>query len=246
MTVPSGRTDILGVGFDSVTAGEAASLAQRLITDRAGAYICTPNPEIVMMCRRDPELREAVDGSDLVLPDGVGVLWASRMLGRPLPERVTGIDLFAALLQNTQAGVYLLGGKPGVAEAAAEQLLRDHPHITIAGTAHGYYSDEEAAAGAVRACAPDITAVCLGSPKQELFMSRFRSADTGVMIGLGGALDVLAGRVKRAPESWQERGFEWLWRLMHQPGRAARQIQLPAFAAAVCVQRMQMSWKKEN
>lgn len=249
MTAPPaagpGRTDILGVGFDGVTAQEAVRRAEELIRCRAGAYICTPNPEIVMLCRRDRALRAAVGGASLVLPDGVGIVWASRVLGTPLPERVTGIDLFTALLEQTRSSLYLLGGQPGAADAAAGRIVRQYPGITIAGTAHGYFEDEDAAAAAVRACAPDIAAVCLGSPKQELFMAR-RDLGGALCLGLGGAIDVLAGRVERAPAAWQERGLEWLWRLLLEPRRIRRQIRLPGFAAAVMIQRIRKLWKKEN
>lgn len=231
------RTDVLGVGFDAVTMDEAIFEARALMARRRGAYICTPNPEIVMRCGKDEALRRAVNGADLVVPDGAGVLWAAKTLGRPLPERVPGIDLFTGLLARTNARTYLLGGRPGVAAEAARAIREAFPTAVITGLRDGYFEDDLEVVREIETNAPDIVAVCLGSPKQELWMAAHSGMNAGVMLGLGGTLDVLAGRTKRAPLPWRERGLEWLWRLLREPKRLGRQIRLLGFPPAVYRQR---------
>lgn len=239
------RTDVLGVGFDSITTDEAASCVLAMIDAGRGGYICTPNPEIVMRCQDDEALFAAVQNADLIVADGIGVVRAAKTLGRPLPERVAGIDLFTAVLSRMRGRLYLLGGRPGVAEAAARVIAARFPDVTICGVRDGYFTDESAVIADIAAARPDITAVCLGSPKQEYFMAAHHGQGLGVMLGLGGALDVLSGIKKRAPEPWRARGLEWLWRLLHEPRRLGRQLRLAAFISAVKKQRKQ-EWIKED
>lgn len=238
------RTDVLGVGFDPVTLDEAVTRAMALMQER-GAYICTPNPEIVMRCREEPSLMAAVNGADLVIPDGIGVILAAKALGRPLPERVAGFDLFTSMLERMEGSLYLLGGLPGVAERAARAITAAFPRVTVVGCRDGYFSDEAAVLRDIEGKKPALLAVCLGAGKQERFMAAHRDMDVGVMMGLGGALDVLAGNAKRAPAFWRKHGLEWLWRLVREPKRIKRQIRLPAFLLAVQRQRKQ-EWKKEG
>ncbi len=239
------RTEVLGVGFDPVTPDEAVGRVLALAEERRGAYVCTPNPEIVMLCRQNAALAEAVNGADLVCADGIGVVWAAKTLGRPLPARVAGFDLFTAVLERLRGGVFLYGGTPGTAEAAAEEIRRRYPGVTVCGTADGYEADDADVVRRIEATGPAVTAVCLGSPKQELWMAAHRGLTTGVMLGLGGTLDVLAGKTVRAPARWRERGLEWLWRLLREPKRIKRQMCLPAFLLAVRRQRIR-EWKKED
>ena len=236
------RTDVLGVGFDPVTMEEAVSRALKLM-ERRGTYICTPNPEIVMLCRKDHGLVTAVNGADMVIPDGIGVVMASKALGRPLPERVAGYDLFTEILQRMEGTVYLLGGRPGIAEAAADEIEKRCPRVTVVGCRNGYDPDEAAVIQDIEETRPGLLAVCLGAGKQERFMAAHRTPAVGLMMGLGGALDVLAGNAKRAPACWRDRGFEWLWRLLREPRRIKRQICLPAFLLAVRKQRKR-EWEK--
>ena len=230
------RTEILGVGFDAVTADEAADRALALM-ERRGAYLCTPNPEIVMAARRDPEVMAAINGADLVLPDGVGVVWAAKRLGTPLPERVAGIDLLAAVLDRMSGSVYVLGGKPGVAEKAAENIAAAHPNVSVAGARDGYFTDELALTAELGETRPDLLLVCLGAPKQELWMAAHRGLPVGLMAGLGGAVDVLAGAAERAPLWWREHSLEWLYRLLRQPSRLKRQWSLLEFVREVIVRK---------
>ncbi|MCD7748543.1 MAG: WecB/TagA/CpsF family glycosyltransferase [Oscillospiraceae bacterium] len=240
------RASILGVDFDRVTTAEAVAWAMAEMRRQRCAYVCTPNPEIVWACRRDKALRAAIAGADMTLADGVGIVWASQVLQCPVPERVSGYDFLLALLAKMEGRVFLLGGKPGVAEDAARRIQEQFPHVAVCGVHDGYFSDEEPILEAIRSARPDLLLVCLGSPKQELWMEGHRGQlPVGLMAGLGGCLDVLAGRKRRAPNIWIRLRLEWLYRLMQEPGRIKRQSRLPLFAAAVLKERMSR-WRAES
>ena len=236
------RTEILGVEFDDLNMDEAVSKALELMEQRRSAYVVTPNPEIVWMCRDNAALKEAVAAADLVVPDGIGVIYGAKILGTPLKERVPGIDLgtklFGAMPERGKS-LYLLGAKPGIAEKAAETISRQFPGIKICGTADGYFKDDGPVIEKINAVAPDLLLVCLGAPKQETWMHNNASKlNVGLMMGLGGVLDVFAGTVQRALESWQKLGLEWLYRLIKQPSRIKRMIKLPIFLFAAVGQRI--------
>ena len=227
------RIDVLGVGFDNITMDQAVAEGVRLM-DTAGAhYVVTPNPEIVETCRQDGEAMEAVNGADLVLADGIGVIYGAKLLGTPLKGRVTGIGFAQGLMERMAGGgrsLYLLGAKPGVAERAAENLARQYPGLQIAGTHDGYFSEDGPVTEAIRESGADVVFVCLGAPKQEKWMRRNGQA-TGahLLVGLGGCLDVFSGQVQRAPAAFQKLGLEWLHRLMKNPSRIGRMAKLPLF-----------------
>ena len=230
------RIDVMGVGFDSLTIEEAVAKAKTLMAERRAAYVVTPNPEIVMVCREQPEAMEAVQAADLVLPDGIGVIYGARILGTPLKSKLPGIDFISALMEDiSKQGkrVFLLGAKPGVAETAGERLAARYPGLVIAGTQDGYFKDDAPVVEAVNAAQADLLLVCLGAPKQELWMRRNQSRlNVGLMAGLGGSLDVFAGTVKRAPKAFQKLGLEWLYRLLKEPKRIGRMLKLPKFLFA--------------
>jgi len=231
------RIDILGCGFDNITADEAVSYALDLISSRQKEYIVTPNPEIVWMARRDEALSAAVNGAALVLPDGIGIIHAARILGTPLCEKIPGIDFVAALF-NKMAGsggsVFLFGAKPGVAEEAGLALVQSYPGLVIAGTADGYFADEELVIEQINSANPDLLLVCLGAPKQELWMrEKTGLLNAGLCAGLGGSLDIFAGKTKRAPAFYQRFGLEWFYRLIREPRRIKRMIKLPLFILTV-------------
>ncbi len=227
------RIDVLGVSFDDLTMDEAVEIALGFMQERRACYACTPNPEIVMAAKGDAALRAALSGAELVLADGVGITKAAAMLGMPLKSRVPGIDFASNVISRlAQRGgsVYLLGAKPLVAEAAAEKLTQTYPGIVIAGTNDGYFTDDAPVIEKINAASPDFLMVCLGSPKQELWMSANAGRlSCGLMAGLGGSLDVLAGNVQRAPETWRRLGLEWLYRVIKEPKRLGRVMKLPAF-----------------
>lgn len=236
------RTDVLGVGFDNVTKAEAVERALALIDAREGRYVVTPNPEIVMLARENPALKEALSGADIVLPDGAGIIKGAAILGRPMKEKVPGIDFACgvmARLAERGGSVYLFGAKPGVAEAAAETLRTKFPGLVISGTSDGYFSDDGPIIEKIKDAAPDFLLVCLGAPKQELWMAKMSGKlPVGLMVGLGGSLDVFAGTVKRAPEAWQKLDLEWLYRLLKEPRRIGRMMKLPLFVIEAAGERL--------
>ena len=236
------RIDVMGVGFDSLTIDEAVARAKTLMEERRAAYVVTPNPEIVMACRENPEAMQAVQQADLVLPDGIGVIYGARILGTPLKEKLPGIDFIQALMSDMARegkSVFLLGAKPGVAETAAERLRERYPGLCIVGTQDGYFRDSAPVVEAVNAARPDLLLVCLGAPKQELWMQRFQEQlQVGLMAGLGGSLDVFAGNVKRAPKAFQKLGLEWFYRLLKEPRRIGRMMKLPKFLFACIGKRL--------
>ena len=236
------RTDVLGVGFDNVTKAEAVERALALIDAREGRYVVTPNPEIVMLAKENPALKEALAGADIVLPDGAGIVKGAAILGRPMKEKVPGIDfacVVMARLAERGGSVYLFGAKPGVAEAAAETLRTKFPGLVISGTSDGYFSDDGPIIEKIKDAAPDFLLVCLGAPKQELWMAKMSGKlPVGLMVGLGGSLDVFAGTVKRAPEAWQKLDLEWLYRLLKEPRRIGRMMKLPLFVIEAAGERL--------
>lgn len=236
------RTDVLGVGFDNVTKAEAVERALELIDAREGRYVVTPNPEIVMLAKENPALKEALAGADIVLPDGAGIVKGAAILGRPMKEKVPGIDFACgvmARLAERGGSVYLFGAKPGVAEAAAETLRTKFPGLVISGTSDGYFSDDGPIIEKIKDAEPDFLLVCLGAPKQELWMAKMSGKLlVGLMVGLGGSLDVFAGTVKRAPEAWQKLDLEWLYRLLKEPRRIGRMMKLPLFVIEAAGERL--------
>lgn len=231
------RISILGVGFDNVTMSEALERGKALLEQEGAHYVVTPNPEIIEACREDAAAMAAVNGADLVLPDGIGVIYGSRMLKTPIRERVPGIEFGTAMLEYcAQSGkpVFFLGAKPGVAEKAAENLRRRFGGLNVAGTQDGYFKDDAQAAARIRESGAVLALVCLGMKKQELFMARY-GAQTGarLLIGLGGSLDVFAGTAQRAPDFFIRHNLEWFYRLLRNPQRIGRMMKLPLFMVHV-------------
>ena len=230
------RINIMGVGFDSLTLPEAVERAEKLISEQRAAYVVTPNPEIVMTCWENPDAMEAVQNADLVLPDGVGVIYGAKILGTPLKGKLPGIDFATELMRRMAkrgGRVYLLGAKPGIAETAGERMTAQFPGLIICGTHDGYFQDDVPVIEEINALKPDLLLVCLGAPKQELWMYRNRPClKVGLMAGLGGSLDVFAGTAKRAPVFFQKLGMEWFYRLIKEPWRFKRMMKLPKFLFA--------------
>ena len=237
------RTDILGVAFDNVTMAEAVDRAMALLEREGPHLVVTPNAEIVQQARSDPEFAALIAQADLVLPDGVGVVYASKILGRPLKGRVPGVDFAGALMDRMaklNKRLFLLGAKPGVAEEAARRLAAQHPGLTVCGVHDGYFQEDAPVVQAIREAGADVVFVCLGAPKQEKWAAAY-GGETGarLLVGLGGSLDVFAGQVDRAPESWQRLGLEWLYRAIRQPSRFKRIAKLPGFLLSAAGARIQ-------
>ena len=236
------KTEILGISFDDLTREEAAQLGAQLLAEDRFHYVVTPNPEFILAAEKDQAFLDVLNSADLVLADGVGVVYSAKILGKPLKGRVPGIEFAADMLAclNGMGGrLYLLGAKPGVAEEAGRRILAQYPNIVLCGTQDGYFKDEEAALLKVAAARPDLLFVCLGAPKQEKWMARWgRHTGARLAIGLGGALDVVAGNVERAPESWRRLGLEWAYRLKKEPQRAGRMARLPLVLVKAAGERM--------
>ena len=229
---PVARLAIGHVPVDVVTLDGALDAIARLVEARRGGAVFTPNVDHVVKAERDAELRAAYARADLSLADGMPLVWASRLLGRPLPERVAGADLvlpLAARAAERGWSIYLLGGAPGDAERAAAELVR-RSGVRIAGVdaARIELGDDGAAErravlDRIRAAAPDLVYVALGAPKQELWIHRHRTElGPAVLLGVGASLAFIAGTVPRAPRWMARAGLEWLHRLGHEPRRLWR------------------------
>jgi N-acetylglucosaminyldiphosphoundecaprenol N-acetyl-beta-D-mannosaminyltransferase len=235
---------VLGVRVDAVTAAETLALVADWVDEARRCsvphtrQIVTLNPEMVMAARADPDLRDLINHADLVLPDGTGVVWAAWLRGWRDVRRITGVDTLVALAELAAARgwhLFFLGAAPGVAESAAERLRERWPGLTLAGTHVGKpdRAGDEQAVELICAGKTDILCVAYGSPAQERWIARNRDRLGGVVaLGVGGALDFLAGRVPRAPRWMRRSGLEWAYRLWRQPWRWRRMRALPRFAAA--------------
>ncbi len=236
------KIEVLGVAFDDVTLEQAAELGGKMLQEDRFHYVVTPNPEFILAAEKDESFRTVLNAADLVIPDGIGVIYSAKILGTPLSERVPGIEFSAKMLEklNEMGGrLFLLGAKPGVAEKAGENICARYPNIVLCGTQDGYFRDEEDVILKVAAARPDLMFVCLGAPKQEKWMARWgQHSGAKLAIGLGGALDVYAGNVERAPESWQKLGMEWAYRLKKEPKRITRMAKLPLVLVKSAGQRV--------
>ncbi len=221
---------------------EATEKALKLMERKDAAYIVTPNPEIVMLSRQDPNLLSAVNHASIVLPDGIGIVKGAKILGTPLKEKIPGIEFaetLFALMAKRRMSVFLLGAKPQVAELAAMRLKERFKGLNVVGTNDGYFTDDAPVIEKINDVSPDLLLVCLGAPKQELWMQKNAPLlDVGLMAGLGGSMDVFACVAERAPESWRKLNLEWLYRLKEDPSRAGRMMNLPKFGFAVVGKRI--------
>ena len=231
---------ILGIPVVPYTMEEAVTKLTEDVLKKKRSFVVTANAEIIMMAQDDPEYKAILSQTaDLILPDGAGTVWAGNYLGYVIPERVAGYDLYLRLLEQAakkNIPVYFFGGKPGIAEEAAEEGKRRWPGLKVAGCRNGYFSaDEEPGIidGINRSGAVMLFAA-LGAPKQEKWLAKYREQLTPcLLMGIGGSFDVLAGKVQRAPKWMQDAKLEWLFRLVKQPSRFGRMLALPKFVFAV-------------
>lgn len=246
---PHRRIRILGVAVDQVDMAEAVECMAGYIrhqhentgTDVAKGlrHVVTANSEIVMMTRDDPDMARILSEASLVVADGIGLVWASRIIRQPFRERVAGIDLMDRMLALcAQEGwrPFLLGAAPGVAEEALETLQQRYPSLQVAGVHHGFFTPEEAPSVVARVneAAPDLLLVAMGAPRQEKWIDAHRTElQVPMAVGVGGSFDIWAGRAERAPRWMCNAGLEWAYRLLRQPSRALRMTALPRFAIAV-------------
>jgi N-acetylglucosaminyldiphosphoundecaprenol N-acetyl-beta-D-mannosaminyltransferase len=220
--------DLFGIPVAALDMPEVLDRVERAVRGRERLHVAVVNAAKVVNMRSDAALRGAVLCSDLILADGASVVWASRLLRRPLPERVAGIDLMLAILgRGSRHGyrVFCLGATPEVLAGACARIAMDFPGVTLVGRRHGYFTarEESAVAAEIAAARPDVLFVAMTSPRKERFLQRW-AAFLGVPVchGVGGSFDVLAGKVRRAPAAWQRLGLEWLYRVQQEPRRLWR------------------------
>ena len=237
------KINVMGVAFDNVTLTEALDKAQALLDDGGKGFCVTPNAEILHYAQKNPAYQALLNRAWLVIPDGAGAVLGSEILGTPLKEKVAGIDFADHLCDRLRQGgyrLYLLGGKPGVAEAAAAHLCEKYPGLNICGTHHGYFAPEETDSiiRQINATNPDVLYVCMGAPKQEEFMDRYgEQLSARFMIGLGGSLDVFSGNLRRAPLWMRKCSLEWLYRILQDPVRLGRSASRPQFILSCLKER---------
>lgn len=230
------RYTFLDVRVDNITMDETVQKVAQAIKAEKSLNIVTVNPELVMAATKHDEFKDVITNSDIVTPDGVGLVIMGTLTGRRLKQRVTGVDLCDRLAGEAAKhswSIYLLGAKPGVAEQAGKNLVAKYPKLNIAGTNSGDPDDASAQdiLMDITTVEPDILLVAYGSPTQELWIKKYRDDLAGIItIGVGGSFDFIAGSAKRAPKAVQNVGLEWLWRLAMQPKRFKRMLALPKFA----------------
>ncbi|EGL82043.1 glycosyl transferase, WecB/TagA/CpsF family [Caldalkalibacillus thermarum TA2.A1] len=240
------QVNILGTLFHNKTMSETVNMVMSMLRqDREEtAHIITANPEMLMIARSEPTLQEVLAHADIITPDGIGIVWASRILNTPIKERVAGYDLLHNLCEQTNYypfSVFLLGAKEEVNKKAAENLSKLYPNLKIVGRKNGYFKETETdhIVEEVNKASPDLLLVALGVPKQELWIYQNKKRlNAKVAIGVGGSFDVLAGYIKRAPLVWQNLHIEWLYRLLQEPSRWKRQLQLPKFMFCVVKEKI--------
>ena len=230
------KVNVRGVFVDNVTFDEAIQCGTEMV--HAGGFhaVYTPNAEIVQLCVEQKEIRALINRAELILPDGAGVLLAAKILKKPLKEKVAGIDFGEKMVEQAAKegwGIYLLGGKPGVAQKAADKLKEKYPQALFVGTHDGYFQKEneenDAVVEEINNSGAVILFVCLGVPMQEKWIdaSRERLPNVRLAMGLGGSLDGYAGNVKRAPKFFVKWNLEWFYRLCKEPRRIGRMLKLP-------------------
>lgn len=237
------KLSIMDVRIDNLNMSEALSIIKDKIKNKEQFTVYTPNTEIIMMCQKDKEFMNMINKSDMNVPDGIGLIYASKIKKHPLKEKVAGFELSLKLLEmanENKLKLYLVGGKPGVADTAAENIKKQYPDINIVGVSHGYFKgthlgmngheEEKRVLEDINNNEPDILFVGFGAKKQEQWIDYNKDKiNAKILIGNGGTIDVLAGNVKRAPDFYVNLGLEWLYRLIKEPSRISRQIVLPVF-----------------
>lgn len=227
------KVKIRSVEFDNVTLNEAQEMIRVMLHNSKADMVVTPNSEIVQLCNEDEKIKNIISKASLTVPDGIGVILASKILSRPLKQKVAGVELgkkVCEVLSETGDGLYILGGKPESVSGAAKNLKKEFQKLKIAGFHDGYFKNDDDIISDIKEKNPAVIFVCLGAPKQEIWMSEhLKDFDNIIMLGLGGSVDVYAGIAKRAPKIFIKLGLEWFYRLLCEPWRIGRMMKLPKF-----------------
>ncbi len=231
--------NILGVKIAAVDIMQAADRIMQMTEEEGVHSVYTPNSEIVLNAYKDNDFCKLLNRADLLVADGIGVVYASKFVKKPLKSRAAGFDIAMELLPRLakqKKKLFLFGSKPGIAEKAAEIFCQRNPGLVIAGCRNGYFSPDEndEIVAEINASGADVVFVCLGAPAQEKWIDKNKDAlNVKVLMGIGGSLDAVTGNMPRAPKWWQDHGVEWLYRLIKQPKRFFRMLALPKFAVTV-------------
>lgn len=245
------KVSIFGVDIFNIDFKEATEIVKGFLKEDKIHKIFTPNTEIVMDAKKDENIRNIINKGDLVIADGIGLIYGSKMRKKPLKERVTGFDISMELIDiaNDEGySLYLLGAKPGIAKKAAENLKKDYPNLNVVGYHDGYFKgthlgmknhpEEEAVIEELNNLKPDIIFLGLGFPKQEIWINE--NADklnSKLIIGNGGVIDILSGEMKRAPDIFIKLNLEWFYRLITNPSRIGRQMAIPKFLISILLDK---------
>ncbi len=237
------KVDILGVPFVNVSPKGAVDEICTCLDNQGKYMVFTPNPEMVMLAQKDNEFKEILNKSHMNIPDGIGIIYASKIKKRPIKERVAGYDTVQSVferIKDSDKTVYFFGGAPGVTDSAKEEMEKLHKGLKVVGCANGYFDEkrEKEIISEINEKKPDLLLVGIGFPKQEKWIyNNLPSLNVKVAIGVGGSFDVMSGRVKRAPDIFIKLGLEWFHRLITQPSRFVRMLQLPLFMLKVIFSR---------
>lgn len=231
------KETVLGIQVNTEGYDELLPKVFDQIEKQQKSLIVAINPEKIIKAKEDPALKTLLNNAEFQIPDGIGVILASKIQKGQIKSRVTGVDMMLRLCEEAaqrKKPIFLYGGKPGIADQAAKKLQELYPSIKIAGTQDGYEKDNQKVIDKINEAKPDLLFVAMGSPKQENWINANRDQlHPTIYQGVGGSFDVLAGNVKRAPEAFQKVGMEWFYRLMKEPHRIKRQIALPLFLLEV-------------
>lgn len=235
---------ILGVPFADITPAQAVDFIVDCLNKDSKSIVYTPNPEMVMEARKDKEFMKILNLSTMNVPDGIGIVYGSKFTNHPIKHRVAGYDTVQGVfekIKDTDKTVYFFGGAPGVADKAKQEMEKKHSGLKIVGVANGYFDEarEKEIIAEINDKKPDLLLVGIGYPKQEKWIfNHIRELNVKVGIGVGGSFDVMSGNTKRAPEIFIKLGLEWFYRLITQPQRAGRMLQLPIFMLVVIKNRI--------
>ena len=235
--------NILGISVDKVTKAEALAAFEGFLEEDHCSQIVTLNPEMILEAQENSKFNKLILDSELVFPDGIGLVYASKIKHQPLSERVTGIDFTRSaleLLAKKGKSAYFLGAKPGIAEAAARNIEKEIAGLKVVGARDGYFKaeDEEEIVNEINNSGADFLCLALGAPKQEFFAHKYKDKlKCKVVIGIGGSFDVWSGTLKRAPEFYINHNIEWLYRLLQEPSRIGRMAKLPLFLLKVATHK---------
>lgn len=242
---------IFGVKIQNTTLEDTRKQIEEYLEENRLRVIYTPNTEIVMKAKDDSKLRDIINKGDIIIPDGIGLIYGSKIQKKPLKERVTGFDTSMEILKianKKNYKLFLLGGAPSIAEQAMKNINKEYPNIQTVGCQNGFFKgshlgvensiEEKRVIEEINSLSPDIIFVGLGFPRQELFIEANREKlKAKIVIGNGGVIDVMAGNAKRAPEIYQRLGLEWFYRLIKNPSRIRRQLEIPKFIWKVLVDK---------